>query len=400
MDGLARDGDSETAGAQPFTLVFSAGNAGDGESTLTSPKEAKNIITVASSDSHRIRYELGSTEESTIDRVSTFSSRGPALDGRVAPTVAAPGQAVMSTRSNENPTFTDCTLPVETAVAQPEPQGFPHHAYCSGTSMASPHVAGAVALITQWWRRDHAGADPSPAMSKALLVNSATDMGDRDVPNGDEGWGRVNVGALLTPGVPRITTDQEHVLTDPGSCFGVSFAVADPSKPVRATLTWTDAPGAPDADPALVNDLDLVLTGAEGAFHGNRFSDGRSVIGVERDKLNNVENVWIDQPATTYELTVDATNLPGDGVPYGGDATDQDFALVVTNATLLPVVPARCAPPAPAAAPAPKPARKKKISARVRRARYRRCVKRARKIRSARKRARAVKRCRVHLRRR
>ncbi len=50
------------------------------------------------------------------------------------------------------------------------------------------------------------------------------------------------------------------------------------------------------------------------------------------DRINNVENVYLDP--TDGPLTVDvlAHSLPGDGVPGSGDATDQDFALVISNA--------------------------------------------------------------------
>jgi serine protease AprX len=68
-----------------------------------------------------------------------------------------------------------------------------------------PEVAGAAAIVYDWFRRTR-GTPPSPAITKAILVNTATDIAGGDsgkgaptesAPNTDEGWGRVNLGAVL-----------------------------------------------------------------------------------------------------------------------------------------------------------------------------------------------------------
>jgi hypothetical protein len=202
--------------------------------------------------------------------------------------------------------------------------------------MAAPHVTGSLALVTDWWRQA-AGVDPSPAFVKAVLVNSTTDMGPRDIPNRDEGWGRVNLGAAFTDD-PRVLVDQAVVLTDPDEAASWSVTPADSTKPLRATVVWTDPAGAPGADPALVNDLDLEVIAPDGTTYlGNRFEGGRSVPGGEANRIDNVENVLIDAAGDgTYTVTVRAFNLPGDGVLFGGDETDQDFALVISNAVVSP----------------------------------------------------------------
>jgi hypothetical protein len=200
--------------------------------------------------------------------------------------------------------------------------------------MAAPHVTGAVALIADWWRERNGGATPSPAMDKALLVNTATDMGAADVPNGNEGWGRVNLSALFSPTAERVYVDQSVVLTSVGQSHGIDVVPADPSKPMRVTLAWTDVPAVAGAQIALVNDLDLTVTAPDGtAFLGNVFSAGRSAPGGTRDARNNVENVWLDQGVSgVFHVAVSAANLPGDGVPGDEILTDQDFALVISNA--------------------------------------------------------------------
>lgn len=314
MDIITRDADWKKRGAQPFTLVFAAGNSG--MNGPGAPTEAKNLIAVASSRSDR----AGSIEE-----ISSFSSRGPTKDGRFGPTVAAPGEEIVSTRG----------LPATVLCNTPPVEASPFAAFygtCSGTSMAAPHVTGSVALIAQWWKRAHGGEAPSAAMTKALLVNSATDMGVPDIPNVNEGWGRVNLRALLDPRADRIYLDQTEVLSKRGDVLDLEVRPVDPSKDMKVTLVWSDAPAVVNARSALVNDLDLVVRGDGATWLGNAFEGGRTTRGGRADRREVVENVFIERPSgDSYRILIRAFNLPGDGIP-GGDATDQDFALVVTNA--------------------------------------------------------------------
>lgn len=318
MDEISRNADPGTPGSEEFLLVFSAGNAGG--SGPTAPKEAKNLISVGATSSGR---NIIWPREEDIDQVASFSSKGPMKDKRNFPVVSAPGSYVISARAPEG---------VLTATCVPPPDGAGLYASCSGTSMAAPHVTGSSILIHQWWKRE-TGALPSPAMVKALLVNGATDMGKGDIPNRNEGWGRINLGNVFAA-TPDLFVDQGTVLGDLGQ--SATYTVESDGGPLRATLAWSDAPGAVGADPALVNDLDLAVErlGSDGlpvqAWLGNAFEGGTSVTGGSPDRLNNVENVFLGSAeAGTYRITVAATNLPGDGIPENEDPTDQDFALVL-----------------------------------------------------------------------
>ncbi|MCB1054505.1 MAG: S8 family serine peptidase [Acidobacteria bacterium] len=316
-DIMVRDGDFDTTDvAEPHIVVFSAGNSGPGAMTLTAPKEAKNVIVTAGTQNYRT--------SSNIDAMYVSSSRGPAVDGRYVPTIAAPGQTIASTRND---------LGGSCASAISGTNGL--YAFCTGTSMASPQASGAVVLITEWWRNRTGGSDPSPAMAKALLVNNAVDItGAPAIPNFDEGWGRIQVTAAIHPAASTKYFDQETLFDGTGQSWSLDVEPA-PGMPLKVSLAWTDAPGALGANPALVNDLDLTVENGGNTYLGNHFSLGASTTGGSSDTLNNLENVFVTAPVSgPTTITVDATAINGDAVPYNGTATDQDFALVCQNCRL------------------------------------------------------------------
>lgn len=317
FDTMIRDGDFDTPASEPYIFVFSAGNSGPNATTLTAPKEAKNPIIVASSRNHRA---------GAINTISNFSSRGPAVDGRTLPNIAAPGEAIASTRRVAG--ASSCG----TAIAGTANL----YSLCSGTSMAAPSVSGSSALLIEKWRTANGGATPSPAMVKALLVNGAVPSDTAPIPNNTQGWGRVNLSNSLALATNAHYIDQTELLSATGTSHDLVVGVVNPSEPLRVTLTWTDAPGAINANPALVNNLDLEVIDGASTYLGNVFSNGASVTGGTADAKNNVENVYITNPGGAVTIRVKGTAIVGDGVPGNATPLDQDFALVCTNCVQQP----------------------------------------------------------------
>ncbi len=309
-----RDADPATPGNQGLTYVLSIMNGYGGTSSQGTPDEAKNTITVGST---AMQAPDGS-QVSDIDDLSANTAHGPALDGRTIPHLVAPGCRVDSTT----------------------PTG---HGLSCGTSMSSPHVSGAAALLVERWRTSR-GVDPSPAMLKAALTLAARDLaGHLDADGGllghpfdsKQGWGRLDTGAVLDPVAEGDAFDGPVLLTATGEEWITTMAVADPGQPVRVMLVWTDAPGhgLGGATPAWCNDLDLVVEAAGQAYPGNSFGpDGRSTPGPTADGMNNTEGVILPPGiADRITIRVRAANLAADGVPGNASATDQDFAVAVGN---------------------------------------------------------------------
>ena len=69
----------------------------------------------------------------------------------------------------------------------------------TGTSMATPNAAGTAALIREYVTEVALRPAPQGSLVKAMMILGARDVGARDVPNNDEGWGRVDLANTLAP---------------------------------------------------------------------------------------------------------------------------------------------------------------------------------------------------------
>jgi subtilisin-like proprotein convertase family protein len=298
------------------------------------------MITVGASENVRLSGSDGCVGNSGADDahdVIDFSSRGPAPTGRLKPEIVGPGTHIVGTK----PQHGDYTG--EGVCTGTFPVGSAFYSISSGTSHSTPAIAGIAALFREWYRQNVGGGTtvPSPAMTKAVIAQSGTDLvggnngaggANTSVPNQIQGWGLANIQRALAGPAQRYFRDQQDVFGATGESLTRVFTVQDTGQPVRVTLAFTDAFGPVGVNP-VVNDLNLSVTGAAGTFKGNVFSDGLSATGGTADPINNLESVYL--PAGTsgnFSVEVAAANIAGNGVPGNGDATDQDFALTVSNA--------------------------------------------------------------------
>jgi hypothetical protein len=215
--------------------------------------------------------------------------------------------------------------------------------------MACPQVAGGVALFSEQYKEAY-DEDPSPALIKAALTASATDLSGNDDADGQtlghpfdskQGWGRMNVNSMLTNPPDSVRYyDAPVVLEQTGDQWSATVSPLDPTQPMKVMLVWTDAlgHGLGGSTPAWNNDLNLTVSSGFNTYLGNNFgSQGWSVAGGSADSKNNTEGVYLGPtPPSQITITVTAANINSDGIPNSGDMLDQDFAVVCYNAAAQP----------------------------------------------------------------
>ena len=332
------------------------------------------------------------------NQVAAFSSRGnvgigiEGAFGRFKPDLVAPGTFIISTRSADwknTITSTNAQADADALEKQNDELG-DQYRYESGTSVAAPAISGMLALMEEFYHRRLTGRNKrtnSPALMKALLINSAQSIDARYDHNvrstvNHQGWGLPNLGRAVPALADENKTDENAwptrfidqaltnaLATGESRSWEITLGTNAMHYPLRFTLAWTDPPGNPNAAVKLVNDLDLIVTPVsdslidQGAppdpvdpddepvdtttdtnevYYGNNIGASvYSTMGLTNDVINNVENVFIEEPsAEKYRITVYARRVNVDSLSafYNADTrTDhvdvvQDFALVMSSA--------------------------------------------------------------------
>lgn len=395
-----------------FLILFAAGNDGNTEDHITgsvlSPGTAKNALTVgASQTSHdgwwsalsfipwaereqnkRVQKQdddfdccsLFSTSKwyccrATVERqlrwysddyrkenVALFSGRGPTSDGRAKPDIVGPGQYIVSAKSEirignddvqtEDDTYTDAHLLLS----------------MSGTSMATPVVAGGILLLRQYfvdgwydWARQipnqtpnsNHSVIPSSALLKALVIGGArTLQGSVELspqlwplrnevpldttypPSVFQGFGAVVLEkslGMVDGFFPHHHALKQHTvyMWDVKSKNGLQslethhWCLHDwqAGGSLRVTLVWNDYPGSITTNRTLVNNLDLVVM-----IPNQNLTQSQKWAGnfrVRRDARNNVEVVEL--PPSDILIKRVQILVRGFDVPLG----PQSYALVI-----------------------------------------------------------------------
>ena len=235
-------------------------------------KSAKNNIVVGSLTS--------------LEALSSFSSCGPVADGRIKPEITSMGSSVYST-----------TTPVNA------------YTIMSGTSMSTPGVAGSVTLLVQRYKQLNANALPPSSLIKNTICNTAADLGNAG-PDYRFGFGRIN--AL---GAVRIIEENRYVVNTIATAGtnDVSITVPAGAARLRVMLTWNDPAAAVNANPALVNNLDLsVINGSTTTLPWILNPGSPANIATRGvDNYSNIEQVSLDNPPSgSYILRVNGTAVP------------------------------------------------------------------------------------------
>jgi len=272
LDGIVR-GDL----GEPVIVGFAAGNeqggsCGTGYNLMGVPAGAKNIITVGASDDN--------------NNIASFSSWGPTDDGRLKPEITAPGVGVVS--CNVGGGYTTM----------------------SGTSMATPAIAGVNALLVEAWGLYAVTEFPLPPTIKAILCNSAEDYNNPG-PDYVFGYGRVDA-------VRAVETIQNfaylEALVGDNGMFTHEFTVPAGMNELKVTTAWSDPPAGYLPPICLINNLDLTLVDPNGMTHMPFILDPANPSFTATTGVNNidvVEQVAVANPVPgTWTLQVAGTDVP------------------------------------------------------------------------------------------
>lgn len=289
----------EAQRAAGIMCVVAAQNAGPSCSTVSNPP---GIYDAA--------YSVGALNNGT-DTIASFSSRGPVTaDGsmRLKPDISAPGTNVRSSYNSSDTSY----------------------ASLSGTSMATPHIAGAVALL---WsahpelKNDIVDTEAALNNSAVHILSNACDSGPPASPNNTYGYGRVDILAAVKQ--PLQLTSAASVMSHGSQAFGIPLPLTgNPGVECRVgpmagaftvVLTFSNSVSSGNAD----------VTGGTGTVSGSPSFSGNTMTvhlaGVTDAQtitlsISNVTDVYSQVlPTVTFQAGILEGDVNGDGVVNGGD---------------------------------------------------------------------------------
>lgn len=273
-----------------------------GYDTISSIGVAKNILTVGAVD------DVANYNSSNDVSMSSFSGWGPTDDGRIKPDIVGNGVGLRSSVSSNDSAY----------------------ALYSGTSMASPNIAGSLALLQQYYKQTHNNMPMRSATLKALVIHTANECGSDTGPDYQFGWGLLNAEKA----VKKIEEDNvanviDELVLESNSSYIRDVNLESNLSSFKVTLVWTDLAGTPVAaaldptDKMLVNDLDIRIEKDGTIYYPwklDKENPASVATRVSENNVDNVEQVYISSPASgKYRIIVDHDGILSE---------DQNFSLV------------------------------------------------------------------------
>ncbi|MBA5248813.1 MAG: hypothetical protein FE834_04675, partial [Gammaproteobacteria bacterium] len=251
---------------------------------------SKNVLTIGAAND-------AANAVTKTDGMTDFSSWGPVLDGRIKPDLVANGQDVYSSDSKSD---TDYVV-------------------YSGTSMAAPVASGVVALIAQEYKKITGSQNIRADTLKALLVNTATDLGNTG-PDYVYGFGMINAKKAVDL-VRTINSESKVFLNSISNHQNKTYRlVLAQDSEVKITLSWLDS-GADvtSQDKNLVNDIDILLFSNDEYFYPYSLDKKNPSQKAKQNKSNSVDNteqIKFNLKAGSYTFKVSGKHIVNGYQPY------------------------------------------------------------------------------------
>ena len=294
----SRTWDNIAYNAPYYLMVVAAGNEGNDNTVnpnplseemffdkLTGHSTSKNNLVIANGNDATINTD-GTLLSVTV---SASSSEGPTDDFRVKPDLMGNGTGLYSSYDTSDTAYNSI----------------------SGTSMASPNVAGSLLLLQQYYNETY-GNFMRASTLKGLALHTADDVAIEG-PDAASGWGLMNAKKAAETVTKK---DFQSIISEIELINGSTYTVvvkSDGIAPLLASISWTDLPGVAnsgtvnDPTPVLVNDIDIRITKVS-EDESETFMPWKLISVNTNEKGDNLvdpyERIEIENASGEYTITI------------------------------------------------------------------------------------------------